>query len=402
MIPSKQLILAKKPIIPPNLRPNVLAWWDARERGQVWYGLTNVINGSGDSLTGWEPAFTLSLSEGYFKCSTSTAVTAEYLLPVILGHKYYIKVTSYTENAGNNLEYYLRDGVTHVGTFKPVVTTSPAVYSGIITAMANGDRLALARSSVGTFVYFKDLFIFDLTLAFGPGNEPSKDEMDAILAADGTPYWEGTKQVLCNPDNKYYWKDISGNGRHMKLNNFAYSGASGWQSPYGLQSDGVDDYGKYSPATVISQENADLSIMCVFKLGDTIGEKDLIRCVNSATNSILLYAYGTNLTLRCYDSVSGIADISYTVSSNRWYFVVGVYSQIDKKVKLYVNSMLIGTSSALTTGIDESIDVLIATIKNLSLFTVQKIGIAAVFPGKALSPAEVRQLYEANRRRFAA
>ena len=59
-------------------------------------------------------------------------------------------------------------------------------------------------------------------------------------------YYDVKKQGLTNdtPDEDWYFKDFSGNGRDMTLYNYARTPESGINEEGGLQSDGVDDYGQ--------------------------------------------------------------------------------------------------------------------------------------------------------------
>ena len=80
-----------------------------------------------------------------------------------------------------------------------------------------------ATTQVNKILEIEYLQVFSLTNIFGTGNEPSKAEMDAFMSGraywEGTQtlsitkvlqYWEGSKNVKCNPDNKYYWADTMG------------------------------------------------------------------------------------------------------------------------------------------------------------------------------------------------
>ncbi len=60
-------------------------------------------------------------------------------------------------------------------------------------------------------------------------------------------YYDVKKQGLTNdtPDEDWYLKDFSGNGRDMTLYNYARTLESGINEEGGLQSDGVDDYGQF-------------------------------------------------------------------------------------------------------------------------------------------------------------
>lgn len=59
-------------------------------------------------------------------------------------------------------------------------------------------------------------------------------------------YYDVKKQGLTNdtPDEDWYLKDFSGNGRDMTLYNYARTPESGINEEGGLQSDGVDEYGQ--------------------------------------------------------------------------------------------------------------------------------------------------------------
>lgn len=60
-------------------------------------------------------------------------------------------------------------------------------------------------------------------------------------------YYNVKKQGLTNdtPDEDWYLKDFSGNGRDMTLYNYARTPESGINEEGGLQSDGVDDFGQF-------------------------------------------------------------------------------------------------------------------------------------------------------------
>ena len=60
-------------------------------------------------------------------------------------------------------------------------------------------------------------------------------------------YYDVKKQGLTNdtPDEDWYLKDFSDNGRDMTLYNYARTPESGINEEGGLQSDGVDDYGQF-------------------------------------------------------------------------------------------------------------------------------------------------------------
>lgn len=79
------------------------------------------------------------------------------------------------------------------------------------------------------------------------------DQINQVIAyynldrcVEPTVWYDVQKQGLSNdtPDSDWYLKDYSGNGYDMTLYNYAKTPESGINEDGGLQSDGVDDYGK--------------------------------------------------------------------------------------------------------------------------------------------------------------
>ena len=79
------------------------------------------------------------------------------------------------------------------------------------------------------------------------------DQINQVIAyynldrcVEPTVWYDVQKQGLSNdtPDSDWYLKDYSGNGYDMTLYNYAKTPESGINEGGGLQSDGVDDYGK--------------------------------------------------------------------------------------------------------------------------------------------------------------
>jgi hypothetical protein len=277
--------------------------------------------------------------------------------------------------------------------------TLSTIYTA--TNITHSVNIIDARASNWTAVEVQSVMAYDLTLAMGLGNEPTATEMDAILTADGTAYWEGTKQVLCNPDNKYYWKDYSGNGRHMKLNNFAYSGASGWQSPYGLQFDKVDDFGTCYGIPIT--ETTPISIVCNTKLiGETTGDSVMLGYGLPGTAGAFagIYARATTSYFRFSGWKESAPAIDYDTSFAK-----------DNKTHFWVITFDGSNVTVYRDGIIDSVGVKAAAINfgtsplftlgrgNAANYSNEKSFLAGIF-NKVLSPNEVRKLYEANKRRF--
>ena len=285
--PAQRLILAKPPIIPVHLRPNVLAWWDSRERGQVWYGLNQLVaNGNfANGTTGWVSSASAAISAtgnvltitgnglGTLPNASNTTNTA-----CANGKRVYFICKAKVTNS-NALNILVQAQGSTGGVATTFITQASPVngteyqLSGIYTfdASKTGNimcyiihQYADAATANGKVMEVQNVLAFDLTTIFGAGNEPTATEMDDIIAQYGTTYWDGTRSVLCNPSFKYFWSDYSGNNRTLKLNNFAYSGASGWQSPYGLDFDIVDDLARIPKSATIN-DIATLSVYAVIK-----------------------------------------------------------------------------------------------------------------------------------------
>lgn len=415
----KKLLMDKKPIIPANLKPNVLAWWDARERGQVFYGLNQIVaNGNFVNTTGWT-AYASALSATGGVLAATGDGSHEYLgaYAFCTGYlaasaKFYLRGEARVRDAAaTKIELQALSSGTVTTVVAQTINTPTAdnwyPLSGIASMGAGTGDIGIRVRSIyadgatanGKILEVRNLRLYPVSIIMGAGNEPTAAEMDAILTADGNQYWEGTRQVLCNPDNKYYWKDYSGNGRHMKLNGFAYSGASGWQSPYGLGTDGVDDYGRYVMPEFNPNANG-ISIFAVFSIPNTTGSKYIGIGSNAseATAPIALYVSGSNLTARVTDSVSGDTAVTFPIQVNKKYFAIASYDPTTKTVTLFVNSIPI-TSTAITNGILTITRIKTGINAGDAIYSSDSMSLIG-FINKKTTAYEAKQLYDNNKRRF--
>lgn len=118
-------------------------------------------------------------------------------------------------------------------------------------------------------------------------------------------YYNVKKQGLTNdtPDEDWYLKDFSGNGRDMTLYNYARTPESGINEEGGLQSDGVDDYGQFvgdlglkDYTVAVDRAYQDENVNCVpfiSSVGRTGGAPFLMEMVHPTSHVTYPYSFGT-------------------------------------------------------------------------------------------------------------
>lgn len=118
-------------------------------------------------------------------------------------------------------------------------------------------------------------------------------------------YYNVKKQGLTNdtPDEDWYLKDFSGNGRDMTLYNYARTPESGINEEGGLQSDGVDDYGQfvgdlglkdYTVAVDRAYQNENVDcVPFISSVGRTGGAPFLMEMVHPTSHVTYPYSFGT-------------------------------------------------------------------------------------------------------------
>ena len=118
-------------------------------------------------------------------------------------------------------------------------------------------------------------------------------------------YYNVKKQGLTNdtPDEDWYLKDFSGNGRDMTLYNYARTPESVINEEGGLQSDGVDDYGQFvgdlglkDYTVAVDRAYQDENVNCVpfiSSVGRTGGAPFLMEMVHPTSHVTYPYSFGT-------------------------------------------------------------------------------------------------------------
>lgn len=180
------------------------------------YGFTNYIReGSIWSRTNVK-TFGKTGIYGYKISKGNTEVGASNLINNILGDKADYEAMGYNITNYSDINYsvagYIKDG-------SPTEVSSIAWYWTFIA------KRVLTTDEINQVIAYYNL--------------------DKYVKPD--IYYNVKKQGLTNdtPDEDWYLKDFSGNGRDMTLYNYARTPESGINEEGGLQSDGVDDYGQF-------------------------------------------------------------------------------------------------------------------------------------------------------------
>lgn len=180
------------------------------------YGFTNYIReGSIWSRTNVKTSGKTGIY-GYKISKGNTEVGASNLINNILGDKDDYEAMGYNITNYSDINYsvagYIKDG-------SPTEVSSVAWYWTFIA------KRVLTTDEINQVIAYYNL--------------------DKYVKPD--IYYNVKKQGLTNdtPDEDWYLKDFSGNGRDMTLYNYARTPESGINEEGGLQSDGVDDYGQF-------------------------------------------------------------------------------------------------------------------------------------------------------------
>lgn len=180
------------------------------------YGFTNYIReGSIWSRTNVKTSGKTGIY-GYKISKGNTEVGASNLINNILGDKADYEAMGYNITNYSDIHYsvagYIKDG-------SPTEVSSVAWYWTFIA------KRALTTDEINQVIAYYNL--------------------DKYVKPD--IYYNVKKQGLTNdtPDEDWYLKDFSGNGRDMTLYNYARTPESGINEEGGLQSDGVDEYGQF-------------------------------------------------------------------------------------------------------------------------------------------------------------
>lgn len=171
-----------------------------------WLGnitLTNLVaNGDFSSGTaGWSTTSATITATDNTATATVTAVSGAAAIArsvtggIVAGRTYYVSFVMNPFNAhtpavfvGN---YNTISPAIPAGTFSHVakIVTAPTSTANITIRLNRDTSVGM---SIGSVAQFRRILLIDLTTAFGAGNEPTKEQMDAILSQFPNSYFSGT------------------------------------------------------------------------------------------------------------------------------------------------------------------------------------------------------------------
>lgn len=410
--------------IPSWLKPNLVGYWSGQKRENVYYPLTNLVTNGNfvDGTTGWAvgTSATIAVVEtilsitatGSYAYGSTNYVTS---LAAANGKKIYIrakcKVTSanctnifvnMTGSTGGNVLYFSQTTPTQNTVYTVSgITTCDATMTGNINIEFR-HSYADATTANGKVMEVQNVMAFDLTAIFGAGNEPTAAEMDAILAADGTSYWDGARNVLCNPNGKYFWYDASGNGRHVKMSNLAYAAGSNLDAN-GFDVDGVDDYGSIvdSAATRLAQGGT----LCAWIKPRTLGEFSGGRIFDKSTSASVSngYAFAVNPSNVLFFRINagvGLVSVNDAVAIGKVQFTVVTFNASGRHI--YVNGTDVTASGGDQTALppDAAGPVCIGNRADVTDRTFDGLIDRPMIINRALTQAEIQNLYGITRKYY--
>lgn len=400
--------------IPSWLKPNLVGYWSGQKRDNVYYPLTNLVtNGNfANGTMGWSAsginAGSVSTQVdgvvGTYAQFAANEVASGIVQPIGLtaGHIYYFTARLKTSVLRVSVRLYAD------GAFKAILIYTDAStftrLSAIRTSDGTENRLLICAeaSSGDRIIGATDILCHDLTAIFGAGNEPTAAEMDAILAADGTPYWDGTRNVLCNPNGKYYWYDASGNGRHMKMSNLAYAAGSNLDAN-GFDVDGLDDYGSIADSAATRLTGG--GTLCAWIKPRTSGEisgKIIDKSVDTTGTSgyTLRYATPRTIAININGSVGLTLSSQNVITFNRWQLVAATFNATGRHI--YINGVDVTASGGTETALPPDVagSIVIGNRAGATDRTFDGLIDKPMIINRALTQAEIQQIFGITRKQY--
>lgn len=173
--------------------------------------LVNLVsNGDMASTSGWQHLTTYSteaIDGDYLKSTrynTRPYVGTTSTWNIASGHKVYFAAKALGSKSGTMyLMIYGTFGSTNISVQGCSLTTGVQSFSFVDTLSGAGNGLAFdgySFTTSGNYIMVDKALVIDLTACFGSGSEPSKAQMDSLLAtAQFTDSWfDGTKVAIYN------------------------------------------------------------------------------------------------------------------------------------------------------------------------------------------------------------
>ena len=417
MHPAILQVLMNRPIIPSSCRPSLLMMQHGAKRGSVSYSLTNLVS-NGDfsgGTTGWENQANASLSAssnilsltgtggnaygGRQDTATAISVGATLFYKALMrtttglgGAELTLGLRGSTSGITDSVFAQQNSPVTNTWYTISQIAQTPATWTGVY-------RLVLlslgAIGNTGMIIQNQNVMLYNLTTPMGAGNTTTAAEMSDILTQSGETYWDGAKTLLCNPSNKYFDFDYSGNNRPLKMYNFAYTTASGWNGNY-LVLDGTDDYLRRVLSAAIADGTA-YSAGLVFNIA---ANKTAMSLHTGSTVAMILGLDASGYVTATTYKTDGTA---YTATGNVSYAGKNVMATVvmdtaSNLLSLYVNGSFVASAAAA------------ATVRGFSTVSVGRNAADSAYTAlskgmnflntKALTGSEVAGYYHGNKKFF--
>ena len=219
------------------------------------------------------------------------------------------------------------------------------------------------------------------------------------IVTDGLVLNVDANAVGSYPTTGTPWYDLSGDGNNGTLTNGPTFNTNGW-----FDFDGTDDYVNFGNPTELNFT------------GDMSHEIWFTRNSNAITNLRLTAKgaggssigqkgfsfFGSDNSIRWAVNVGGVRDIiNATITTDRWYHVVGTADLTNSTQSIYLNGEFVGQQPITGTGdMVASNDFLVGSYFGLAnYFWDGKVGSTKVY-SKALSLGDVKQNYNATKTRY--
>ncbi len=230
-------------------------------------------------------------------------------------------------------------------------------------------------------------------------------EYNPRIVTDGLVLCVDSANTKSYPGSGTAWNDISGNGNNITLSSsgISYDSTDGGGS---IVFDGTDGKGSNSLSIDnIDDNGGSLEVWC--KITDTSGYRHIAGWRDNSGDSfyVLLLSNSGAVEARA-DGAGSHVDIvtsNYGTSfwANNWNHIVFTLNRSDNKTRFYLNGSLVDTSSSTVGAMGTNNLFELMKTSGLTIATsAGKLSQVRVYNGKALSAAEVKQNFNAQRRRF--